>query len=340
MAIALGPNREIVDIHEPGQYEHWHGGGGLLCVVCGDKVHPYRLGNGNTWLRHNPGSEADRHALALGSRGESYEHLSLKHWLCGWLQSQGHQADYERQVGTSRPDVRALVSGRRIALEVQLSPLSLDEAVRRTGLLAAGGHEVLWLTRNRDWVDQLPAVGLHVEEEQPRYATTEVHGRFYSVREGFLTADSHGRIAPGKRPALETFLRHFVAGRVQWAVAGADRHGEHSGWATMDSWRQHTAWQARRLHDLESRLRAAESDRQRLDALVESRVRELDRTRDALAVEKAAAEDVRRQLSDSTSRLDAERAATEQRARESARCRELLQETFWGRRLLKRIGWS
>jgi len=340
MRVAYGPNREFINIRGRGEYERWHGQGGLRCVVCWDKVHPYRLDNGNTWLRHTAGSEARHHAAAIGSGGQSYEHVSLTHWVCAWLKSQGHEAKCDRQVGSSRPDVQAMVHGRRLAIEIQVSYIRLSEAQRRTELLTANGYDVVWLTRNLDWVDQMPAVGLHVEEERPRYRTTEVHGRFYSVREGILSCGTSGRLVPGvKRPALDTFLKHYVGQSTRWAAVGCDGHGEHFGWAMTDDWQQHMGWQAKQLREFTNERTQQESRLRLLQSSLEDRERDLRLVTRELSNERANARDLRERLAVSISRTRHAHDGISQREHQLRLVQAELRGSVWGRRLLKRIGW-
>jgi hypothetical protein len=178
-----------------------------------------------------------------------------------------------------------------------------------------------------------------MEEERPRFTTTEVHGRFYSVREGFLSSASSGQLVPGrKRPALETVLRQIVGGRVQWARAGVDQRGEHWGWATMEDWRQHTEWQAKRLLHLESRVKASESRQQRLEASLEQRERELNRALAELHDEQLRSRDLGQQLQHTNSVLMVTQTAADQREGELRQLRDGLSDSLLGRRLMKRLG--
>jgi hypothetical protein len=159
------------------------------------------------------------------------------------------------------------IRGRAIAYEVQLSTISLEAARIRTEALQQSGFEVLWVTQDVTWVDRLPAVGLRAEAEQPeRYRTTEVHGLYYSVMEGCLSSDPKtGELRPGvRRPALSTFLRDHLAQSVEWGPVRQVTDGVQNGWAAMDDWKRHIAWQAKRITELEARLHAQADTRARL----------------------------------------------------------------------------
>jgi hypothetical protein len=54
---------------------------------------------------------------------------------------------FERSLGTVRPDVSARINGIPVAIEVQLSVLSLETIARRTAEYAKKGVYVFWLTQ-------------------------------------------------------------------------------------------------------------------------------------------------------------------------------------------------
>ncbi|MGY5883440.1 competence protein CoiA family protein [Modestobacter lacusdianchii] len=300
-----------MDIRRPGAYERWHSRGGLRCVSCGEPVHPFLRGD-RVWLRHNAADAEHRHRSTGAGGRESEEHVALTWWIHDWLEAQSLSPKYNRTAAELRPDVQVEVPGRKVAYEVQLSAIPLHAARLRTELLQHHGYEVLWVTRNVDWVDQLPAVGLRAETEQPdRYRTTEVHGLHYSVMEGYLSLDRRtGRLQPGaRRPALATFLRDHLAQTLDWGPVQQNSDGMQNGWASMDDWKRHTEWQARRIAELETMLHEvadARSGLQRqlgaLDAAARGRQRDLVEAQE--------------QLDQRTSELDRERgyvAEAEQR---------------------------
>jgi hypothetical protein len=293
MTLAYGPDDEPVDIRRPGAYDRWRGRGGLRCVDCDDPVHPYRLPNGHVWLRHGATEVEGRGSTAGGAGHETDAHVALTFWLFHWLESQGLSPTYNRAVGGVRPDVQVEAGGRRLAYEVQLSPISLALARQRTETLRASGFRVLWLTRNVDWVDGLPGVGLLEEGERPAaYVTTQVHGRFYSVMEGCLAwHPERARLLPGlRRPAMETFLRKHLHGQVESGPYTSGRTGMRSGWATMDDWRRHMEWQARRIAELEANVRLEDEARleeQRKLAGFHDQIEQERRQREAASVEAA-----------------------------------------------------
>jgi hypothetical protein len=337
MTVALAPNDEPVNIRKPGAYDHWRRIGGLRCIECGAGVHPNRRQNGNVWLYHDPSDEY-RHA-ATGSAGrESYEHFALASWIYEWLETQGLSPEFNKSVGNARPDVRTEYRGRLIAYEVQLSAIPFAEARERTEKLQALGYEVVWLARNLNWVDRLPAVGLHVQDKSaPK--TTDVHGRYYFVREACLACEpTSGELRPGRiRAALEVFLRLHLSQEVQWGSVRYDSYGFQWGWAKMDDWQRHLDWQAKRLAELEAEAQAHVEKHRRLEALLETRQVELARAQADLRTQETTLQVVQGQAEETSRRSREAYAETDQCKRELRSMRQRLQATALGRHELRRL---
>jgi competence protein CoiA len=95
----------------------------------------------------------------------------------------------ERNLGTVRPDVSAYIDGVPVAIEVQLSSLSLDKIRYRTAEYARKGIYVLWLP--------LYAPELNQELYRPRPWERWLHaayfGRVYYWLEGLKVVPVHFR---------------------------------------------------------------------------------------------------------------------------------------------------
>jgi len=83
--------------------------------------------------------------------GESPAHHRAKVAIHDALSARRGVADVrlERQLGSSRPDVSAIVGGQKVAFEVQISALGADDLARRTRELARRGIAVVWLLPER-----------------------------------------------------------------------------------------------------------------------------------------------------------------------------------------------
>jgi competence protein CoiA len=86
--------------------------------------------------------------------GESEAHENCKMQIFAALKQHPNvsNAALERPLGTNRPDVSATINGVPVAIEVQISSLSLDTITRRTIEYARKGIYVLWLLQ---WTPEL-----------------------------------------------------------------------------------------------------------------------------------------------------------------------------------------
>lgn len=122
--------------------------GPFICPECNEEV---ILKSGR--LRINHFAHANPLACRL-SEGESEEHRRCKMEI--YLALQGapgvRNVALERALGEVRPDVSAEINGVPVAIEVQISSLSLDTITRRTIDYFRKGIYVLWLLQ---WAPQL-----------------------------------------------------------------------------------------------------------------------------------------------------------------------------------------
>ena len=175
-------------------YDERKDAGPYRCLECGD---PVILKAGRNRINHfaheNP---IARHY----AENESDEHRRCKIEIFEALQRMPsvRSAALERPLGTNRPDVSAYISGVPVAIEVQISSLSIDTIMRRTIDYHRRGIFVLWLLQ---WTPEL---------DSPRYAPrqweTWIHaayfGRVYYWIKGVTVTsyhfDPHHRTIPKK----------------------------------------------------------------------------------------------------------------------------------------------
>jgi len=157
--------------------------GPFKCPDCGDEV---ILKTGRRTVNHF----AHANPLAcLYAQNESDEHRRCKMEIFLALQKEPHVRNIalERPLGTNRPDVSAEINGVPVAIEVQISSLSLETITQRTIEYARKGIYVLWLLQ---WTPFLDA---------PRYTTrlwekwihAAYFGRVYYWTEGLTVASYH-----------------------------------------------------------------------------------------------------------------------------------------------------
>jgi len=113
----------------------------FLCPECGDVV---ILKSGRK--RANYFAHTNPLACKFGAK-ESEAHENCKKQIFEALKQHpaASSVALERSLGTNRPDVCAYINGVPVAIEVQISSLSLDTIMRRTVDYARKGIYVLWL---------------------------------------------------------------------------------------------------------------------------------------------------------------------------------------------------
>ncbi len=164
----------------------------FFCLECNEEVilksGPVRVGH---FAHLNP------NACKLGM-GESDEHRRCKLEIFKHLLRQKNVTNVrlERSLGAVRPDVSAIINGVQVAIEVQMSTLSMETIIHRTSQYAEKGIYVLWLLQ---WTPSLDS-----SRYSPRLWEKWVHaayfGRVYYWVKGLKVAcyhfDPHFRRSP------------------------------------------------------------------------------------------------------------------------------------------------
>jgi competence protein CoiA len=157
--------------------------GPFSCAQCGDPV-ILKTGRGRTshFAHENP-------IACKFAEGESELHRRCKVEIFLALQkSPGvSKLALERPLGTNRPDVSAEINGVPVAIEVQISSLSLETIAQRTMEYARKGIYVLWLLQ---WAPSLDA-----RRYTPRLWEKWIHaayfGRVYYWTQGLNVVSYH-----------------------------------------------------------------------------------------------------------------------------------------------------
>jgi competence protein CoiA len=166
----------------------------FICAQCGDEV---VLKCGRNRINHF----AHVNPLACKeATGESEIHRRCKMEIFEALRQMPgvHSAVLERPLGSVRPDVSAYINGVPVAIEVQISSLSVETIQQRTIEYARLGIYVLWLLQ---WTPKLDA-----KRYTPRIWEKWIHaayfGNVYYWIEGLKVAsyrfDSHFKTIPKK----------------------------------------------------------------------------------------------------------------------------------------------
>lgn len=95
------------------------------CPECGEEV---ILKVGEIKIAHF----AHKHAGDCSLCGEGEEHLRIKKEMYDWLMKQGASAKLEHTVANQRADIFLQTESGDVAIEIQCSPISIDDMVERT----------------------------------------------------------------------------------------------------------------------------------------------------------------------------------------------------------------
>jgi competence protein CoiA len=155
----------------------------FYCLECGDEV---ILKTGRRTVNHFA------HVNPLACRyaeNESDGHRRCKMEIFLALQKEPHVRNValERPLGTNRPDVSAEINGVPVAIEVQISSLSLETVAYRTMEYARKGIYVLWLLQ---WTPKLDA-SRYAPAIWEKWIHAAYFGRVYYWTEGLSIVSYH-----------------------------------------------------------------------------------------------------------------------------------------------------
>ena len=141
--------------------------GPFVCLICRDEV---ILKAGKRTVNHFA------HANPIACKfaeGESDAHRACKMEIYEALKREPSVSDLvlERPLGSVRPDVSGYINGVKVAIEVQISSLSLDTIMRRTIDYHHRGIYVLWVLQ---WTPELDS-----ERYTPRLWEKWIHAAYY-----------------------------------------------------------------------------------------------------------------------------------------------------------------
>ena len=153
------------------------------CLECGD---PVILKSGKTKINYF--AHENPLACKFGA-GESEAHENCKMQIYEALKQHPAvtNAALERPLGTNRPDVSAYINGVPVAIEIQISSLSLDTIMHRTIEYARKGIYVLWLLQ---WTPELNSPR-YTPQLWEKWIHAAYFGRVYYWLEGLLVASYH-----------------------------------------------------------------------------------------------------------------------------------------------------
>lgn len=155
----------------------------FFCPECGDEV-ILKTGTEkvNYFAHKNP-------LVCRDDANESAEHRQCKFEIYQALLRQPNvdKAAMERPLGSNRPDVSAYINGSPVAIEIQISCLSLETITRRTIEYARKGIYVLWLLQ---WTPELNSPR-YTPQLWEKWIHTAYFGRAYYWVEGLTVKSYH-----------------------------------------------------------------------------------------------------------------------------------------------------
>jgi competence protein CoiA len=157
----------------------------FLCHCCGTIVTLRKGGIRAAHFAHQPPVTCEY------GTGESEEHRLCKIAIYESLVQHPRvtKCEIERNLGTVRPDVSAYIDGVPVAIEVQLSSLSLDRISYRTAEYARRGIYLLWLPL---YTEELRRE-LYRPRPWERWLHAAYFGRVYYWLEGLWVVPVHFR---------------------------------------------------------------------------------------------------------------------------------------------------
>ncbi|MEV6403964.1 competence protein CoiA family protein [Streptomyces bobili] len=251
----LGCDRSWAEIHRVRGVE-------LTCPECGGQVHA-RLSKLNTrhfYHRAKPPS--------CSLANESLEHHLLKLELVTCARAAGFQAELEvaAPAGDWRADVMVFSPDglRLMALEAQLSPITVQDIAARTALYERDGVQVCWFGfRPRPWVGAVPTLLVQAPEDR---------GQAWTVTAGLARLSTRPMNWSPVRAALRDAVAWMLTGRIlpHQPLSSARRvtHEDNSyewaeGWIRSwnDMWR--LWWTASTYADLDAECAREEAETRR-----------------------------------------------------------------------------
>ena len=155
----------------------------FLCLECNEEV---ILKTGRTRVNHFAHANPIACKFAEGE-SEAHRRCKLEIFVALHKHPNARNVVLERPLGAVRPDVSAEINGEPVAIEVQITSLSLETITNRTIEYARLGMSVLWLT---PWRTKLDATR-YAPQPWERWLHAAYFGRVYCWVEGLSVVSYH-----------------------------------------------------------------------------------------------------------------------------------------------------
>ena len=203
--------------------------GPFYCLACQSEV---RLKNGSVLRAHFAHVELQQ--CPYHHEAESMEHLELKASLYDWGSKEA-RTEVEYYLPEFQQIADLLVVDKKLALEVQCSPLSLERLKERSDAYRAHGYQVYWLLGKKLWLKErlsnLQAGFLYFSQNRG-FHLWELDLAKKEVRLQYLIhEDLRGRLhyktevfSFGKVPLLEMLRTPYLKQPLQQLPVDLDQH--------------------------------------------------------------------------------------------------------------------
>jgi hypothetical protein len=234
----------------------------LVCRFCETRMQAKVSKGGLRFFAH------DRRTPECPSEGETPEHRRLKSAVANDLRAAGWSAEVEADGGSWRADVLGTTPGgdRRVAFEVQLAAMTVDDGRYRTDRYADDGVETVWVTSKvASWFFEIPSLQVTGDAtvlDVSRGCLKRKGLRDWETPEPFAFVKFAGALASGKLVvrALRSW-HHEDLPRGQSAKTRRRRFDDPVAWVKPADWDAEVVAQAK--SDVEAEAEERESERRR-----------------------------------------------------------------------------
>ena len=227
MVWALGPNGELVNVHDKDDFEKWHYApeGGLKCLTGGHPVTMKELKKqGTRFISHIASARGNSDALEERELAEPlYEKKLLTLWLLEMFPKLGFQA--VEPTPEERYSLLIVHHGRSIAIRIETSAASTNAEAREreqrkmNDRILADGHIPLWITKHTRWDESIHAISYKSRTASSSEGTSKADhlNSLFGINQGILSVEQRQPGLPTvslrRKTPWEDFLPDFICGR-------------------------------------------------------------------------------------------------------------------------------
>jgi competence CoiA-like predicted nuclease len=177
-------------------------GGDYFCPECECQV-----------IVRKPSKKIDHFAHKSGSNcamgGESFQHMKTKLSIFKDYTKMGFECRMEHKIGSRRTDIAICIRGKWIAVEVQLSPIKLDELIERTINHTKNNFYTIWVVQLADALDEID----NGDEYKVRKFQRDIHDEIHDGALFQYVGNGEFSMVHLMGYRYETMKKHYVSFR-------------------------------------------------------------------------------------------------------------------------------